>query len=115
MANIDVNIEALLVKQVAAELIGKMSPEEKGDLLKDAIARKLVDTVDSWELKKAIELEVVRLASQYMQEPDVQGRIREKAVSRTNELVDGLLETFGKSMEDWAKSEWRRFLKTKED
>ena len=106
----NVNLEEVLVKGVAAELLGKMSAEEKESILKDAIVRKLND-LDTWGLKKLIDTEALRLASEYLQDPEVQEKIRQAAILKANALIDGLIDTFGEGLELWAKSEWRKVLK----
>lgn len=113
MSSVEINLEAVLIREVAAQLLAKMSPEERESILKSAIVSKLVN-IDSWEMKKAIEAETTRLAAEYIKEPDIQVKLRETAIAKVNELINGLFDTFGKNMEDWAKSEWRRILKTKE-
>ncbi len=111
---IDINLESLLIREVAGEVLGKLSEEEKAEILKSAITSKL-SNVDFWELRKAIDTEVVKLAAEYMQEPDVRTRLRETAIAKVEEIVEGLFDMFGKGMENWAKAEWARILKVKEE
>lgn len=114
VGTINVNLEDILIKEVAGKILAQLSEEEKSKILKDAIASKLTIITDFWELCKVVEAEVLRLAAEYMKQPDIQQKMRETAIAKVDELMTGLIDMFGKSLEDWAKTEYKRILKVKE-
>lgn len=112
-AECTINVEKLITQQIASEILGKLPAEEKDELLRNAIRTQLQDRLSLYNIHKAIEVECLAMAGEYIKTEEVQTLLREKAKQVVDNYFDGLFLLLGKGLEDYAKNNWYRIFPDK--
>ncbi len=106
----DLNLEELLRKEFAVKFVESLPPDEKVAILAKGVERVLEKLEFKWEVEKVLKAEAVKFAVEYVKQPDVQQRLRNKAVRVVETFFEELTKLIGKELEDLIKSRYRRIL-----
>lgn len=93
-----IEISEIIKDQLAAEVMKAITPEQRADILKDAVRK----SIGGWELEREIEKSITDLAKQdiasYIKTPDVRQRIHDEAVAAAERFIGVLIPSMVNAM-----------------
>ena len=104
------NMEKAIMCQIAGKLLEAIPEEEKKKILEKSLIKTLSDTLSSWQVESAIKKDVLKYMEKYIQDPEVQNRIKISVQRSFDQLIDGMILTIVAASQDAYKSEYRRFM-----
>ena len=104
-------IENAIQQEIATKVISNLPDEQKNIIIAEAIKRILTkDLFIDWEVKKMLNQYGLAYAYEYVQNPEIQNNLKEKAISVVNDVMDGVIKVIGKAIEDDIKSQYTRIF-----
>lgn len=111
----EVNIDELVKAQIAQKIIESLPESERQKILEASITKTLQEVLKPWNVEKAISSDVNRYMSEYLQNPEVQNRIREATKKAVDELISGVIRVIISNSQRGIKSEYQEFMKLQGD
>ncbi|GAQ24237.1 hypothetical protein [Tepidanaerobacter syntrophicus] len=103
-----------MIAETASKIINNLSADNKEAILTNAVENILRDFRIGYQLEKTIEDEAIKFAKEYMQKPDVQRRLKEKAINAVEEVMDGLAQAISKKTEQVIRDNYIKWVKDKD-
>lgn len=90
MANVDIDIEELIGKDIASKLLENIPSEMKQQLLEKSLTKTLEDVLKPWNIEQAIKTNVNEYMIDYITRPEVQEKIKIATNEAMDELINGI-------------------------
>ena len=108
-------IQLKIASETAVKIINTLSEHERNDLLRPAIISYIKDATRSYKVSSAVEKAITEKAIEYIENPEIQGFIEQKAMMLTEAYVKAvhteLANDLFKNLKwDSAKGELKRIL-----
>lgn len=110
----EVDIEEIVNKQIVADVLAKIPEDKRNAMLEQSLTKVLNNVFHTWEVEKAIKLDAEKYMAKYIKKPEVQDRIRAGVVLAFDRILEGMVDTFEKKIDDTISSEYVSFRKKKE-
>lgn len=108
---LDLNLQKAIQHEIAAKMIAALPEEQKLALLAQGLAEVLKELKFEWEIKDLLKAEALNYAKKYVEQPDIQEKLRIKAQDAVNKIIDGILFAMVEEIEEGIKSKYRRLYK----
>lgn len=103
-------MEKAIMCQVAAKLIDSLPEEKKKEILEASLTKTLQDVFKPWHVEQAIKKDVEKYMAEYIQDPEVQERIKNATRDAVDKLMDGVINCVVTASQSDIKSEYRKFI-----
>lgn len=110
----ELNIEEIVNKQIVAEVLAKIPEDKRNAMFEQSLTKVLNDVFHTWEVEKAIKADAEQYMAEYIRTPEVQDRIRAGVVLAFDRILEGMVDTFEKKIDDTISSEYVSFRKKRE-
>ena len=104
------DMERAIMCHVAAKLIDALPEEERKKILEASLAKTLKEMLKPWNVEKAIESDVKKYMSEYINQPEVQERIKVATHEAFDKFMNGVINTIVISSQDAIKSSYKKFI-----
>jgi len=91
MNKIELNIEDLITKDVASKLLETISMEDRQRILEASLIKTLDSVLNSFQVERVIKADVEKYMAEYLQNVDVQKRIKLATIKNVDILMDGVV------------------------
>lgn len=98
-----------IVKETAAKVIDGLDADAKKAILTEAVARILENMRIGWDVSNIFREEALRFAKEYIKQPDIQQKMKQKVIEAAEEVLDGLAKCIANSMENDLKNEYKKW------
>ena len=85
-----VDIEELIKQDIASKLLATIPIEQREQLLEASLNKTLESVLSAWSVERVIKADVEKYMVEYLQNPDVQLRIKEATIKGVDVLMDGV-------------------------
>lgn len=107
------DIMEIVKQKMAQEFIGAMDEDLKKQVLSEAVMREIKGLYLDSTVKDLLKAEALEFAREYSQTEEVANALKTKAREVVDDIMDGILKTLGKELEDHIKSKYGRILSDK--
>lgn len=108
---LDLNLQKAIQHEIAAKMIAVLPEEQKLALLAEGLAEVLKELKFDWEIKDLLKAEALAYAKKYVEQPEVQEKLRLKAKEAVDKIIDGVLFAMVETIEEGIKSKYKRLYK----
>lgn len=107
------DLEKALQTQIAMQMIESLDEGMRKEILAEGVKRQLSNLQLDYEVEKIIKEEAMVFAREYIQQPEIQEQLREKAYKVVDDIIDGIVKTIGRGIENDIKNNYTRILSDK--
>jgi len=107
------DIEQAVRTELAMRMIENLSPEMKKEILAQGVMRELSHLQLDWRVSEILKEEAMKFAREYIQQPEIQAQLREKAHKAVDDILDGIVNVIGRGIENDIKDNYTRILSEK--
>lgn len=107
-------IEDIVRTKVAQQIIETLPESERRKILEASLVKTLKDVLSSYQVEKAIKNDVERYMVEYIQNPEVQERIKKATFESMNKLMQGVINVIISRSQDGIKSDYAKFVEKSE-
>jgi len=107
-------LEKIITIQVAQKLLENISEENKKEILEKSLVNTLNSVLSAYNVEHAIKNDVKKYMVEYIQNADVQSRIKTATFESMDKLMNGVINTIIIDSQQGIKNEYKNFIK-KED
>ena len=111
MAEIKIDIEELITKDIAGKVLENVSMEQRHQILETALTKTLEKVLGHWQVHTAIQVDVQRYMVEYLKKPDVQERIKAATIAGVDELMDGVARAVVLGAQERLQNTYKQLVK----
>jgi len=107
----EIDMEDLIKQQIVAEVLAKVSDEQRDAILEKSMTKVLNDVFNTWHVEKAIKADAERYMEEYIKQPAVQEKIKSSVITSFDNILVGMVAAFETRIEDTIHSKYVSFKK----
>lgn len=104
------DIMEIVKQKMAQEFIGAMDEDLKKQVLSEAVMKEIKGLWLDSTIKDLLKAEALEYAMVYSQTVEVANALKAKAREVVDDVMDGIIKSLGKELEDHIKSKYKRIL-----
>ncbi len=104
------DIMEIIKQKMAQEFIEVMDEDLKKQVLSEAVMKEIKGLYIDSTVRDLLKAEALKFAIEYSQTEEVANELKIKAKEVVDDMMNGILKTLGKELEDHIKSKYRRLF-----
>lgn len=111
MTELKIDVEDLITKDIAAKLLEAIPIEQRKQILEQSLINTLGKVLSRYQVDNVIKADVEKYMVEYLQDPEVQKRIKLATIKGVDELMDGVTRAIVIGAQDQLQNTYRKLVK----
>ena len=114
MAKAEIDLNDLIRKDIASKILETIPIEQRQQILENSLTKTLEEVLHSYNVERAIRVDVEEYMTEYIKDTEVQERIRKATFSAVDKLMDGVIKAIVIGAQENLQSTYRKLVKEEE-
>jgi len=111
MDELKIDVEELITKDIAAKLLETIPVEQRQQILEASLNRTLENVLTSWNVERALKVDVEKYMVEYLKKPEVQERIKQATIKGIDELMNGVVRAIVIGAQNQLQNTYTKLIK----